>query len=232
MSSRTGYIYKITKANAENYVKNFSQFFPGVEWEISCDDMTITSSDVGKAITRLNPSETDVITLKIDRIWVLRPLLSALPKMKTVTVSDELRRKLEPQVRLALDPEKYEAENVNQSIDWNLVPEFMTILQELSDAEHGLAVCMPLPSRNMIVYASNYLLKAQGFCGGAPSTLSAISVKDGKFQSQGHWGHGAPWMVFDIDDGFVNQNNGPVAKELTDAFNAWTAHGKVGPIFA
>lgn len=227
MSSRLSYNYAVS-GNTDNFVANLVQFFPDQMWKIHCGDMTITqtSENVGSAIARLNPRSGEVVKLESGTMWVLRPLLHALPKMKTVNVNDEVRAKLQPQIDMLLNPEKFTYVNVNQTFDWNLVREFMTLYQEQSDAKNGFAVCIPLPSINKIVYASKYLLTATGFCGGPPSRLSCISIKDGTLCDES-----APWMSFDIDDGFADEHNWAVAYELTDAFKAWTARGKVGPIF-
>ena len=231
MSSRLSYNFCVQNQMVNNLADNIKQFFPDLKWEISYEDMKITSSDIKSAVQRLGVKDGDSITLKSDNVWVLQPLVRALPKMRTVVVSDEIRKKLQPQIDILLgfaDLDDTPADNLNnnQQFDWNLVNEFMTMYQEKRDPKDGFACCVPLPSLNMIVYASNGLFNRDGFCGGPPSSISCISIDKGRFKIQR-----APWMSFDIDEGFSDYNGKPVAYELTEAFNSWVKRGKIGPIF-
>lgn len=219
------YHMTISKTQLDEYIKIINQFFDGYSWRISWKNITIVSSDIKKELDQFNISDIDNITIYRE-FWVLTPLLKVLPKMKTVTISEEIRQKLDLQARIAGDPSSYKNENVDQSFDWDLIPEFMTIFQEHYESYHGIDVYIALPSLNRIIYGSKRLSLATDWCGAVPCRLKNIIIRDGKFVK---WD--CPYMMFDFDHGFVDQNYKPIAKELTDAFNEWTKNGKIGPIF-
>lgn len=207
--------YQVAKSDLEKFFINANRYFPDVKWEVSCGDMTIKSTDIRNAVTRLNPADGDVIIFDTGRIWDSLSFWQSLPRLQPCEVSEELRQKLSPQVDLALRYNDREEENIGQQIDWTTVPQFMTLVHERSP----VVSYYPLPSLNMIIYES------AGRYGGEPG-LSCIYIDDGKFSFTY-----APRVVFDMDDGFMDAyGNGPAPKELVSAFEEWVEKGRTGPV--
>lgn len=177
--------------------------------------MTITTTNIPNAIKRLDPSENDILVFDTGRIWDSLSFWESLPRFKSVEVSQEVRQQISKQVNLALKYNDLKEENVGQQLDWSTIPEFMTLINEISPIVSYYA----LPSYNMIIYES------VARSGGEPG-LSCIYLKDGKFKFTY-----APHIIFDMDDGFINSfGEGPCPKELTDAFNTWVVNNRVGPV--
>lgn len=209
--------YQVAVRDVNIFVANATRYFPGVEWSVTCGDMSIKSTDLDYAIGRLRPTDQDVLVFETGRIWDSLSFWQSLPRIQPCEVPEELRRRLSPQVDLALHfyNDEHAQKNVNQSIDWTTVPQFMTLIHEITPIVSYFA----LPSRGMIIYES------ASRHGGEPG-LQCIYVKDGKFTHT----YG-PHIVFDIDDGFVDAHGAKtVPPEFTEAFGKWVANGRIGPV--
>jgi len=177
--------------------------------------MTIETTDLNDAITRLNPTDNDTVTFDTGRIWDSLSFWNALPRMKTVDVTGEQRQRLLAQAEfVAKRVEGYQ--NEDQKLDWESIPQFMTLVNEFV----GVKSYVALPSWNMIIYESEHDENAP------EPGLSCVIVKDGKLTSPY-----APHFIFDIDDGFFN-SSGDVPSELTNAFQKWVENGRVGPVLS
>ncbi len=202
------FFYKISLREIDNFVLNATRYFPDVKWAVSCGDMTINTTDINYAITKLKPLETDTIEFDTGMIWDSLSFWQALPRMHPCEVSQELRLKLSPQVKDIALRHKFE----KQEFDWTTVPQFMTLLHEISPIVSYFA----LPSCNMIIYEESTKHPEPH--------LTCIFVEDGRVSY-------APRIIFDLDDGFATAyGDDEVPRELSDAFQVWVKNGRVGPV--
>lgn len=202
-------IYTVPYADLENFIFNATRYYPGIQWTVSIGDLHINAVNLAYAVEKLRAAPHDIITFDTGRVWDSLAFWEALPRFNPSEVSAEVRAKLSPQARMILGAN--DDENMDQRIDWTLVPQLITLIHEASPVVSYYA----LPSRNMILYQDT-THKYE------PHLIVITTSEDGMFRNGCD-----PHIIFDMDDGFCSDD---VPVELTTAFQEWVANGRVGPV--
>lgn len=206
-------VYSVPYEVVDNFIENATRYYPGIEWAVSLRDTTIKTPNLAYAVERLRVSSGDIITFDTGMVWDALSFWEALPRFHPCEVSNEVRAKLSPQVKIILGTSS--DGNVDQCIDWDLVPQLMTLINECSTVVSYYA----LPSDNMILYQDTKEKHEP--------QLSVITTEDGEFRKGCD-----PRIIFDMDDGFAYAYNHSleVPMELSSAFEQWKLGGCVTPV--
>lgn len=88
----TRYSYRVSRKDLNTFIANAEQFFPDVEWKVTCGDMTIKTKNLIDAIKRLSIGVDDTLLFESGHA---NTFLNVFPlaDFSNVKISDEQREK-------------------------------------------------------------------------------------------------------------------------------------------
>ena len=212
------FVYNVKFENLKLFIENAQRYFPNFEWDISLNDMTISSKDIATSIIRLNAKEGDTIKFDTGRTWNQLSFVNALPKVdfSSINISEE-------------DYNTYT----------NLAQE---IVNDYHDSGHEVAIfrdmTFPWEHASVIMAIVNEMMPLDGFFCSVTSNILWMKKKDsyhlmtiqknrlGRTTPDVYTNCG-PQILFDMDDGFID---GDVPIEMQNAFDTWVRGGRKGPV--